>query len=206
MTGSLARVEKKNPLFIIGGFFKGIAVDFIEGDAFVKLSALIMGAGFFRRKQIIKGIIMTLFQAVIIFFAGTFATHYLSRFGTLGTVRFESVFNPETMRNEFNDFDNSFQILLYSIVSIVVLLVAVIVYLRNIRNVRALEILARSGRHVPTFIEDVRSISDKRFHVTLLSLPCLGIVLFTVIPLIVMITVAFTNYDQQNMPPANLFT
>ena len=206
MTGTMVRTQKKNPFYAIAGFFKGVAVDFINGDAFVKLSVLVMGAGYFRRKQIIKGVIMTLFQAVIIYFTGAFALHYLTRLGTLGTVQMESVYNPETMRNEFNDYDNSFQILLYGIISIIVLLVAFAVYLRNIRSVRALEIRARNGEKIPTFIQDIKSVRDERFHITLLTLPCIGIIIFTIIPLIVMITVAFTNYDQQHMVPANLFT
>jgi arabinogalactan oligomer/maltooligosaccharide transport system permease protein len=206
VTGTLVRVEKKNPLLIVVNFFKGVAVDFIEGDIFVKLTLLVMGAGFFRRKQYIKGVIMTLFQVVIIFFAFTFAAQYLSKFGTLGTVEFEAVFNPSTMKNEFNDFDHSFQILLYSIVSILVLAASFIIYLKNIRDVRALEVKARNGERIPTFAEDVMSFRDERFHITLLSLPCMGIMLFSIVPLIIMISVAFTNYDQQNMPPASLFT
>ncbi|MDR2598926.1 MAG: sugar ABC transporter permease [Oscillospiraceae bacterium] len=206
MTGTLKKVDKKKPHTAIFDFFRDIGLDFIEGDIFVKLSALVMGIGFFRRKQIIKGILITLFQAVIILFGFTFADHYLSRFGTLGTVERVSVFNPETMRNEVNNFDDSFQILLYSIISIVVIIVAVAIYLQNIRTVRALEVLDRSGEHIPTFWEDIMSARDKKFYLTLLSLPCIGIVLFTIIPLLVMITVAFTNYDQQHMPPANLFT
>ena len=206
MTGTLAKVEKKNPLKAIAGFFKGIAIDFVKGDIFVKLSALIMGVGYFRRGQIVKGIIMTVFQAVIIYFTFTFAVHYLERIGTLGIVELESVYNPVTMRNEFNDFDNSFQILLYSIISILILAVSFAIYLRNIRTVRALEIRAREGKKISTFIEDIKSVRDERFHVTLLTLPCIGIILFTIVPLIVMIAVAFTNYDQQHMVPANLFT
>jgi len=206
MSGTLTTIEKKNPFHVIIEFFKGVVTDFIEGDAFVKLSLLVMGAGYFKRGQIIKGVIMTLFQGVIIFFAFTFAAHYLSRFGTLGTVQFESVFNPDTMRNEFNNFDNSFMILLYGIVSIIVLSGSFLLYLRNIRAVRALEIRAIQGVKIPTFIEDVKAAGDQKFHVTLLSLPCLGIITFTIIPLIVMISVAFTSYDQQNMPPASLFT
>jgi len=206
MTGTQTRVEKKNPLRVVGDFFKGVAVDFIQGDIFVKLSLLVMGAGYFRRRQIIKGVIMTVFQIVVIYFAFTFAAHYLSRFGTLGTVEFESVFNPATMKNEFNDFDHSFQILLYSIVSLIVLTGSFLLYLKNISNVRALEVLAREGKKINTFIDDVKSAADNRFHTTLLALPCSGIILFTIVPLIVMITVAFTNYDQQHMPPASLFT
>ncbi|MCL2079701.1 MAG: sugar ABC transporter permease [Oscillospiraceae bacterium] len=206
MTGTVARIEKKNPLGAITGFFKGVVTDFIEGDIFVKLSALVMGAGYFRRKQIIKGIIVTLFQAVIILFAGGFGRHYLSRIGTLGSVEYAPVFNFETMKNEINDYDHSFQILLFGVVSIIVLAVAFMFYLRNIRNVRALELRAKSGLHIHTFLDDVRSAKDERFHITLLTFPCLGIVLFTIVPLIIMITVAFTNYDQLHMPPASLFT
>lgn len=198
--------ESRNPLIRIAEFFKGLVTDFIEGDAFVKLSALIMGAGYFKRGQIIKGILITVFQAVIIYFTGSFALPFLSRFGTLGTVQRESVFNPVTMVNEVNDYDHSFQILLYSILSMVILLAALFLYLKNIRNARALEILAKQGKHIPTFIEDVKSAADQRFHLTLLSLPCLGIVTFTIIPLIVMIAVAFTNYDRAHFPPNSLFT
>jgi len=206
MTGTLTRVEKINPFMSFLNFFKGVAVDFVRGDFFVKLSALIMGAGYFRRKQIVKGFLVTLFQIVIILFAVFFAAHYIDRLPTLGTVRFETVFNPETMRNEVSDFDHSFQILLYGISSIVVLLAAFFMYLRNISNVRALQVKAEKGEHISSFIEDVKSAGDKRFHVTLLTLPCLGVIAFTIIPLIIMISVAFTSYDQFNMPPASLFT
>ena len=206
MTGTLARIEKKNPFLSVYEFFKGVVIDFVEGDIFVKLSVLVMGAGFFRRRQIAKGLIMTIFQVVIIFFAFTFAAHYLSRFGTLGIVEFETIFNPNTLRNEPNDFDNSFLILLYSIISILVLFSAFVIYLRNIRNVRALEVSTRGGKRAPTFIEDIKSIGDKRFHVTLLALPTLGVILFTIVPLLVMISVAFTDYNRDNMPPVHLFT
>jgi len=206
MAGTLTQVEKKNPFRAIWGFISGVFVDFAKGDIFVKLSAIIMGAGYFRRHQIIKGLIITVFQVVIIYFAFTFAAHYLLRLGTLGTVEFESVFNPATMRNEFNDYDHSFQILLYGIVSIIILVVSTIIYLNNIRKVRALEICAKEGKKINTFVEDVKSALNERFHITLLALPCSGIVLFTVVPLIVMITVAFTSYDQFHLPPTSLFT
>jgi arabinogalactan oligomer/maltooligosaccharide transport system permease protein len=188
------------------GFFRGVAVDFIQGDIFVKLSALIMGAGFIRRRQIFKGILVTMFQAVIILFFFSFALPYLSKFSTLGTVPYESVFNFETMKNEVSDYDHSFQILLFSMLSFVVLLSAFYLWLKNIRAVRAAEVLSRAGKELPSFLDEVKALRDQRFHVVLLSLPCLGIVLFTIIPLFVMISVAFTNYDQWSLPPTNLFT
>ena len=44
----------------IGGFFKEFGEAVVKGDLFVKLSLVWMGAGYIRRKQIIKGILMTL--------------------------------------------------------------------------------------------------------------------------------------------------
>ncbi|MDD4429679.1 MAG: sugar ABC transporter permease, partial [Paludibacter sp.] len=55
-------------------------------------------------------------------------------------------------------------------------------------------------------IDDIRELFDKKLHVTFLSLPTLGVVIFTVLPLIFMILIAFTNYDKNHQPPGTLFT
>ena len=196
----------KKAILLFAGFFKGVADDLAKGDIFVKLSLLLMGIGYIRRKQFIKGLLVTLFQAGVVLFILTFAMEYLPKFTTLGTVKFASEFNFQTMRNEVNDYDHSFRILLYGVISIIVILSSFIIYLKNIRSVRRLEIKAREGKHINSFKEDFTSLRNERFHITLLFIPCTGIILFTIIPLIVMILVAFTNYDQMNMPPASLFT
>ncbi|MDR0249283.1 MAG: sugar ABC transporter permease [Oscillospiraceae bacterium] len=206
MTDSPARARGNNVFLALLDFFRQFGADFARGDIFVKLSLLVMGAGCFRRGQIIKGLLITLFQAVIIIFTISFALPYLADFSTLGTVTRAMVYNPDTMKNEVNDYDHSFKILLYSVVSLIVLFCALVVWLRNLRSARALEVTARQGKRVPSFIEEVKSYRNERFHITLLSLPCLGVVVFTVVPLIIMIAVAFTNYDQQHMPPGALFT
>ena len=56
------------------------------------------------------------------------------------------------------------------------------------------------------FKEDLRSLTEEKFHITLLTLPVLGVVIFTLIPILLLIFVAFTNYDQQHMPPTELFS
>lgn len=196
----------KNIMKKIGNYFGQIGEGVIKGDAFVKLSLLIMGAGYFRRKQFVKGILISIFQVVIIGFTIAVAIPFLSDFSTLGTVQRASVFNMETMKNEVNDYDNSFKILLFGLVSIFVLVVSFFVYLNNIVEVRKLQVMAQAGKHINTFMEDVKSFRNEKFYVTLLSLPCLGIICFTIIPLLVMILVAFTSYDQNHMPPSALFT
>lgn len=189
-----------------GKFFRDFAEAVIKGDAFVKLSLFWMGAGYFRRKQYAKALLMTVFEIAVLLFTVTFASQYVPKFGTLGTVKQETVFNMETMKKEFNDYDNSFKILLFSLVSFVVWITFLVVYIWNIKKQYALQKLAERGGHINTFLEDLNQYRNKKFYVTLLAFPMIGVILFTVIPLLVMILVAFTNYDQQHMPPSELFT
>ena len=57
-----------------------------------------------------------------------------------------------------------------------------------------------------SFKDTIRSLFDENFHITILSLPVLGIVLFSIIPLVFSILVAFTNYSDGHIPPQQLFT
>ncbi len=187
------------------GFFSNFGAAVAKGDFFVKISLLWMGAGYARRKQYIKALLMTLLEAAVILFTVFFAMQYVPKIGTLGTVQAEQVFNINTMQTEWNDYDNSFMILLFSLFSFVVWAAFLAVWMRNVVNVYRLQLMDEAGEHINTFREDLRSMLDEKFHVTLLSLPVLGIVIFTVIPILLLILVAFTNYDQQHMPPTNLF-
>ena len=190
----------------IAEFFISTVKAFVEGDIFVKLSALLCGTSCFARKQYLKGFFICLIQAAIMLVFPTFFFPYMSKLSTLGTVQQKRVFNPETMKNEFNDYDNSFLILLFGVLGVVLLITAVILWMRNLRNAREVELTAKSGKHVNTFRDDLNDALDKKFHRTLLTLPVLGVVLFTIIPLIVMILIGFTNYDRNHLPPSKLFT
>jgi len=190
----------------IGGFFSGFGTAVAKGDIFVKLSLLWWGAGYVRRKQYIKALIMTALEAAVILFTIFFAMDYVPKFGTLGTVKAEKVFNPVTMKSEFNDYDHSFKILLFSLFSFVIWFSAFIVWMKSTINVYKLQVMEENGEHINTFKEDARSYLEEKFHITLLTLPVLGIVVFTLIPILLLIFVAFTNYDQQHTPPTELFT
>lgn len=197
----------------ISGFFAAIARFFSEfgtamakGDLFVKLSVIFWGAGYLRRKQYVKALLMTLLEIALIVFTLGFAMDYVPKFGTLGTVQAEQVFNIQTMQTEWNDYDNSFMILLFSLFSFVVWVAAAVVCIRNVVNAYRLQLQAERGRHINSFTEDIKEYLDQKFHITLLTLPVLGVVIFTLIPILLLVLVAFTNYDQQHMPPTNLFT
>lgn len=190
----------------IGVFFSGFGTAVAKGDIFVKLTLLWWGAGYVRRKQYVKAVIMTIVEAAVILFTVMFASEYVPKFGTLGTVKAEKVLNPVTMKSEFNNYDHSFKILLFSLFSFVVWFAAVIIWMKNMMSVYKLQQMEENGEHINTFKEDARMFVGEKFHITLLTLPVIGVIIFTVIPILLLVFVAFTNYDQQHTPPTELFT
>lgn len=196
----------KNVFKSIGNYFKDFGTAVVKGDIGVKLSLLIMGAGYFARKQIVNGLIMIALEAVFIVMCIFYAAPNLADFGTLGTVQFEQVFDPLTLTSTVNDYDNSFLILLNSIIALFIIAAFILVYIGNIKAVYRLQMRQEAGKHINTFSEDIKALFNEKFHITLLTLPCIGVVLMNIIPILVLIAIAFTNYDQQHMPPSALFT
>ena len=190
----------------VGNFFRDFGEAVSKGDLFVKLSLIWMGAGYFRRKQYVKSVLITIFEVLVILYSVLFASQYVPKFGTLGTVKREAVFNPATMKIEINDFDNSFMILLFSLVSFVVWAIFLAMWISNVKRAYELQKMEARGEHINTFMEDVDTYRNENFYKTLLALPVTGVVVFTIVPLLLLILVAFTNYDQQHMPPSELFT
>ena len=119
---------------------------------------------------------------------------------TLGTVE-THVENRVTVYG-----DNSFFILLWGILTVVAVLALIFLWRLNLRGNRDAEDLLSRGKHLPSNRADLHSLLDKNFDKTLLALPVLGIFVFTVVPIIFMICIAFTNYDATHQPPSKLFT
>lgn len=187
-------------------YFKELGTALAKGDIWVKLSTIIMGAGYFARKQIINGILMLAVEVSFILLCIFFGVPNLAKFGTLGTVQAQQTFDPVTLQATMNDYDNSFMILLTSVISIFFIFVFLLLWIHNIKTVYQLQLKKSKGEHINTFREDLRAMVNERFHITLLTLPTIGVVLMNIIPILVLIAVAFTNYDQQHMPPNALFT
>ena len=58
---------------------------------------------------------------------------------------------------------------------------------------------------LPTLKDEFRALLNERFHISTLTVPTITITIFTVLPLIFMILLAFTNYSGQVGPPNSLF-
>ncbi|MCI8387692.1 MAG: sugar ABC transporter permease [Clostridiales bacterium] len=198
--------RSRNVLVSIGNTLASYWHMFVRGDWATKLSFLVMGFGCLRRGQVVKGLLYLLVQiAFWIFFLG-FGIVYIAKLGTLGTETQNEVWNEDLGIFEYTRGDNSMLVLLYGIVSLLIVIVYLVMYFSSLRASYEAERLARNGQRVPTLADDIRSYANENFHKTLLFLPSLAVVIFTILPLLFMIMLAFTNYDRFHMPPGNLFT
>ena len=178
----------------------GLIRTFIHGDWKTRISYLVMGFGSMARGQWLRGLLFFAFQAVFILYMAFFGLDYLRALPTLGTVE-TTLINRVTVYG-----DNSFLILLYGVLTVLLILAYGYTWYINIRQNRISQELLASGKRLSTAREDLHALLDGQFHKTLLALPTLGVVLFTVLPIIFMVLVAFTNYDHAHQPPGKLFT
>ena len=177
-----------------------------KGSIWTRLSFLVMGTGCVRYKQYVRGLIYFLTEIGFFYFFRNFALQYLSKFNTLGTETQKKVWNDELQIFQRFPGDNSMLIFLYSVLSLAVVLVFLYIWYANIRDAWNAQQNLEQGRKIDSFRDDLRSLTHERFHMTLLSMPMLTLVLFTLLPIIFMILIAFTNFDADHQPPGNLFT
>lgn len=178
-----------------------------KGGLDVKLSALIMGFANLANKQFIKGFLFLISE---ILFLISFILQVIPGFGgliTLGTqaqgkqtVEIDGVKFTKAV-----DGDNSMLLLIFGLASVIFCLVFAYIYWCNLKSARNIYVLKSEGKKIPTFMEDFHTLADGRFHMTLMSIPMIGVLLFTILPLVYMICLAFTSYDHNHLPPKSLF-
>lgn len=78
-------------------------------------------------------------------------------------------------------------------------------YWCSLKSNRKLFVLNKEHKSIPSFREDLKTLTNGRFHMTLMIIPLIGVLLFTILPLVYMIGLAFTNYDHNHLPPGHLF-
>ena len=188
------------------GFFAQLLACFTEGDVWTRLSALIMGLGNLRRGQVIKGLLFMGFEAFFIYFHTTFGWKYLKDFGTLGVNEQGRVWDEAAQIYRRVQGDNSMLILLFSVLSLATLIPFIAIWVVNMKSALHVQKQVEAGVKPNSFLTDLKTMLDERFHITLLTLPMLALFAFTVLPTVFMILIAFTNFDKNHQPPGHLFT
>ena len=177
----------------------------LHGDVLTKLSILFMGLGNMARKQMIKGLMFLAVEAAFIFYMVTRGAGFIKDFITLGTSTGEETFNEAKQIYEYTQGDNSMLCLLYGVITFFVIAAFILVWTASLKSAYKAQVITKKKQHLPTFVEDVKSLFDNNIYKLLLALPVVCVILFTVMPLVFMSCMAFTNYDRNHQPPGQLF-
>ena len=183
----------------------GISTALRYGSPITRLSAIVFGLGNLTHKQIGKGLCFLLTEISYILFMVQFGVSSLLGFFSLGTAQQQEVFNEELGIYEYVLGDNSMLCLLYGVITIFITLGFIMFMIASVKSAYYAEYRVAHGKKLNSFKEDLYSLKDDKVHISLLTLPTLGIVMFTIIPLVFMIFIAFTNYDKEHLPPGKLF-
>ena len=179
---------------------------FKKGDLPTKLSFLFMGTANLCNKQIPKGLLFLGSEILFFFWLIRNGVTALAMLQTLGTKKQGLVYNEDLGIEVLQKGDNSMLILLFGIAAILTCAMMIYLYIVNLKSARKLYELKQENKPIPTTRDDLRSLLNERFHATLMTIPLLGVLLFTILPLLYMISIAFTNYDHNHLPPKQLFT
>lgn len=187
--------------------FKTISKAFKDGSFGTKISFFVMSAGHFFHRQYVKGALYLLAQIAFMFFmsfGGLQALLHLFS-GDLGIRTSGEVWNEQLQIFEKVRGDNSFLVLLYGVAALLLTALYFYLWYQSIKSSYADDLALRQGKPLPTAKESFQDLINRRFHVPLLALPLFGLLIFTVLPLVFMVLIAFTNYDYAHMPPGKLF-
>lgn len=208
----------------IGHGFQNYGHRFAKGDIGTKLSYIIMGAGNMLHGQIVKGIIFLAVEVAYFAYMFSFGLGYLAKFycnnvqldqyepnvlqnGVLGsvcTIEVDDPTNPFGVKQTIYG-DNSMHILLFAVLTMLITVAFIAVYVVNTKSAYLTQVEKASGKKPISFGREMKMFLDERFHVTLLTLPTLLLLAFTVLPIVFTIFMAFTNYDKSHQAPAQLF-
>lgn len=159
----------------------------------VKLSAVVMGGGQFLYGGYAKGILYFLSELSIIVYMVLRGFEDIAGFFTLGTQKGDAWLGTVG--------DNSVIMLLMGIFAWIVVAVFIYLYQMNLKDAYHTQKIIESGKGLTPFKEELTQLLDKKFYITVLTLPVLGVCVFNILPIVFMILIAFTNYGGDIVPP-----
>ncbi len=184
----------------------GIPQAFKNGNGITKASFFVFGLGNLLNGQIVRGLIFLAMEIGYLAYMISFGIRALGDFITLGTVEQGEVFNEALGYYEYSAGDDSMLCLLYGVITLVLTLAIIFVACMSGKSAYCTQLRKERGMNIPSFKDDIKSLKEENLHAFLLSVPIMGIICFTIVPLIFMILIAFTSYDHEHQPPGNLFS
>lgn len=164
-----------------------------KGKKQVVCSSILMGVGQLMYKQWTKGIIYLVVNLLAIAYFVLFGGRAIVGFFTLGRVTANPWMGVEG--------DNSAIMLITGLLNIILLALYLAVYFGNISDVYTTQCRVEAGKAPRTFKQEAKDLVGQKFYKTALALPIVGVATFSILPIVFMILVAFTNYGGNIVPP-----
>ena len=196
--------KKKNEHIFIKPSDATITQAFKKGNIITKLSCLIFGLGNFAHKQFIRGLVFLGLEIAYIVYMVTYGIGALGNLFTLGTATQEEILHPDGYYI-YTDGDDSMLCLLYGVVTVFLTVAIIFIAAMSLKSAFCSQYRKAHKMPIPTFLDDLRSVKEENLHTVMMAFPIVGVIIFTITPLVFTILVAFTNYDRNHQPPGNLF-
>lgn len=165
--------------------------------------SVLMGLGQLYNRQWIKGILLLIFNGAVLTYL--IQNLYTGIWGIITLGEKTQTLEKVGRINVVVPGDHSIYLLISGLITIFVLAIYLVVLIMNIRDAYRNGKLRDEEKQVPTFKETWAYITDKKFPFLLLALPIAGVFFLTIMPIIFMILLAFTNYSApNNIPPKSL--
>ncbi|WP_337099197.1 carbohydrate ABC transporter permease [Paenibacillus sp. YIM B09110] len=167
------------------------------------LSALTPGIGQLYNRQWIKGMLLVAVSAAAAIYFGSNLEHAVWGISTLGEAPSRLV--EVNGKSQHIAGDHSINLMIESLIVLFLFMLALFLYASSIRDAYRTGRLRDNGRSPSGFRQTLTFIHDFKFAQLLLFVPAAGILFITILPIVFMILLAFTNYSSpHHIPPGNL--
>lgn len=169
-----------------------------RGKKSALLSALFMGLGQLYNKDYVKGIFFAALEAFLLIFTIPYFQKAMWGLITLGE-------RPLYYQNGIAKGDHSLILMIQGIIAVLLLFIIILVYLINIKDARSVGNAYEAGQKPLGLTAIAKHIWEKYFHFVMLTPAILSLIFITLLPILVTVSIAFTNYSGPNhLPPAKL--
>jgi arabinogalactan oligomer/maltooligosaccharide transport system permease protein len=181
---------------------KGIAMNRHQTAA-SWLSALFMGLGQLYNRQFIKGSFFLTVHLAGLYYLIVLSPKLLWGLFTLGEMPTKMVKVGRLYQNVPGD--HSIFMMIEGLIAVILIFIYISIYVINVRDARETGKRRDMGKSIPDAKESIRNIGTFHFPKIMLVVPFIGVLFLTIMPIVFMILLSFTNYSApEHVPPAKL--
>ncbi|MCR8844869.1 sugar ABC transporter permease [Paenibacillus sp. SC116] len=167
------------------------------------MSALVWGLGQFYNRQFVKGALLLATEVMMLLYLIPALPQAVWGIVTLGDT--PSKMTKVGRTYQMVQGDHSIFLIIEGLITLFVFLLFIWMFVSVVRDAYRVRQTIERGDQENNFIQSLRYVGENKFAQLFLALPATGVLFFTIMPIIFMIMLAFTNYSApKHIPPANL--